>query len=67
MDPLRQAGSLLANMPDAIRALLPWDVGQSEWLLWGSVALFIVAAMIFSLSFGWLCGWVVARLISPGS
>jgi hypothetical protein len=65
MDQLRQVGRALAKMPDIIRALLPWDVGQSQWLLWGSVALFVVVALILSLAFGWLCGWIVARLISP--
>ena len=66
-DQLRQVGSLLANMPDTFRALLPWDVGQSLWLLWGSFALFVVMALILSLAFGWLCGWAVARLISSRS
>jgi hypothetical protein len=48
MDELRQAGNLLAKMPDIIRALLPWDVGQSEWLLWVSVALLLAVALILS-------------------
>src|SRR5258705_13155948 len=32
MDQLRQVGRALAKMPDIIRALLPWDVGQSQWV-----------------------------------
>ena len=65
MDQLRQVGSLLAKMTDIIRVLLPWDVGQSQWLLWASIALFIVLAMILSLALGWLCGWIVARSLRP--
>jgi hypothetical protein len=64
MDELRRVGNLLAKMLDIIRALLPWDVGQSELLLCVSVALFLAVALILSLFFGWLCGWIVARLIS---
>jgi len=65
MDQLRQVGSFLAKMPDIIRVLLPWDVGQSQWQLWGSIALFVVVVTILGLGFGWLCGWIVARSLRP--
>jgi hypothetical protein len=67
METLRQIWGVLLNPPDIIRALLPWDVGQSQWLLWGSVALFVVAGLTLSKAFGWMCGWVVGRLIQPRS
>jgi hypothetical protein len=65
METLRQVWGVLLDVPDIIRASLPWDVGQSQWLLWGSVALFVVAGLSFSHSFGRLCGWAVERSFPP--
>jgi hypothetical protein len=67
METLRQVWRVLLNAPDIIRAWLPWDVGESQWLLWGSVALFVVAWLIVIQAFGWMCGWVAGRLIQPRS
>lgn len=65
MEIFREVWKILQSCPDIIRSLLPWDVGQSEWLLWGSVALFVVAGLTASQLFGWLCGWIVSRLVNP--
>jgi hypothetical protein len=65
METLRQVWGMALNTPDIIRSALPWDVGQSQWLLWGSVALFVVAALILSQAFGWLCGWIANRFVQP--
>jgi hypothetical protein len=63
METLRQVWGAVLKMPDLIRAALPWDVGESRWLLWGSVALYVIAALIVCHAFGWLCGWIVGRLV----
>jgi hypothetical protein len=44
---------------------LPWDVGDSRFLLWASVAAFVIAALIVSQIFGWFCGWLASRLFEP--
>jgi hypothetical protein len=38
------AESSLAKFEAAIHARLPWDVGDSRFLLWASIAAFILAA-----------------------
>jgi len=53
----------LAKFEAAIHIMLPWDVGDSRFLLWASIAAFIVAALIASSIFGWLCGWLVSRIM----
>ena len=51
--------------PEIIRNMLPWDVGGSRWLLWGSVALFCAAALVVSRLFGWLCGRAAEAMTRP--
>src|SRR5260370_42656854 len=55
------AESSLAKFESAIHILLPWDVGDSRFLLWASIAAFIIAALIACRIFGLFCGWL-ARL-----
>lgn len=67
METFRQLWDVLSNLPDVIRVMLPWNVGESQWLLWGSFALFAVAGLVLSQAFGWLCGWIAGRLVPPRS
>jgi hypothetical protein len=55
--------SSLAKFEAAARALLPWDVGDSRFLLWASIAVFIVAWLIACQIFGLFCGWLARRAI----
>ena len=53
----------LAKFEATIHTLLPWDVGDSRFLLWASVAAFVIAALIVSQIFGWFCGWLISRVM----
>jgi hypothetical protein len=53
----------LTKFEVAIHNMLPWDVGDSRFLLWGSVAAFVIAALIVSQIFGWFFGWLVSRAL----
>jgi hypothetical protein len=53
----------LTKFEVAIHNMLPWDVGGSRFLLWGSVAAFVIAALIVSQIFGWFFGWLVSRVL----
>jgi hypothetical protein len=65
MEELRQVWAFIPMIPERIRASLPWDVGQSQWLLWGSIAIYVLAALIAAQAFGWVCGWIAERLVQP--
>jgi len=51
----------LAKFEAAIHTRLPWDVGDSRFPLWASIAAFIIATLIASYIFGLFCGWLVSR------
>ena len=53
----------LTKFEVAIHNMLPWDVGDSRFLLWASVAAFVMAALIGSQIFGWFCGWLASRAL----
>jgi hypothetical protein len=53
----------LTKFEVAIHNMLPWDVGDSRFLLWASVAAFVIAALIVSQIFGWFCGWLASRAL----
>jgi hypothetical protein len=53
----------LAKFEAAIHLRLPWDVGDSRFLLWSSIAAIILAALIACQNFGWVCGRLAARLV----
>jgi hypothetical protein len=57
------AESSLAKFEAAIHPRLPWDVGDSRFLLWASIAAFILAALIACQIFGWMCGRLASRLV----
>jgi hypothetical protein len=53
----------LTKFEVAIHNMLPWDVCDSRFLLWASVAAFVIAALIVSQIFGWFCGWLASRAL----
>jgi hypothetical protein len=53
----------LTKFEVAIHHMLPWDVGDSRFLLWASVAAFVIAALIVSQIFGWFFGWLASRAL----
>ncbi|WP_050384555.1 hypothetical protein [Bradyrhizobium pachyrhizi] len=65
MKDIQRVWEALERLPDVIRSLLPWDVGQSQLLLWGSAAIYVVGILLLAQAFGWFCGWLVRLFIQP--
>ena len=66
METLREVWTIISGAPDVIRAMLPWDVGDSQLLLWSSIALFVVIALVACQLFGWFFARALCWLLGVG-